>query len=335
MGYEYVVTRLRGLHSRFIPDAEIESVAAGRDISSIMLLLEESVFAGAVSHLKSRGRGATVAAVLRAVEEGRLAVIENAAALLREWTPNACGLVFGRMELEQVKDALRCIRTGEAVYDKRVRFIHLIDGSGWIARLGEFRTGAQFKEALAAANHPFAEAIDGKLSPAAAETELERFYFTTWLEHHRALAAQCGTYFADWNDIVNLHTGALIRERTQSGGDLRQHFVRGPGRLRYAEFARMTAMGDAEYRDSAARLLRLPLRHREGLAGFSQGLRRAYLRTWKLGAITRPTGPYETLVFFEELDVMTMNLKLAIGLSEAARTPSAEAAGYLVRRRLA
>lgn len=334
MGFEYVVTRLRCLHSRFIPDAEIDSVAAGRDISSIMLLLEESVFADEVSHLKSRGRGATVAAVLRAVEEGRLTIIEKAAALLRQWNPEAFGLIFGRMEMEQIKDALRCIRTGEAVYDKRVRFIGLFDGMRWAARLGEFHTVAQFKEALARAAHPFAAAIDDKLAPVPAEAYLECFFFNTWLKKNHALAAQCDTYFADWNDIVNLHTGALIRGRGPAGGDPRQYYIHGPGRLRLSEFVRLTAMSEAEYRGNAARLLGLPQRPREGLAGFSQGLRQAYLRKWKLGAITRPTGLYEILVFFEELDVMTMNLKLAIGLSEMARAQTVETAGYLVRRQL-
>lgn len=334
MGFEYVVTRLRGLHSRFISDAEIESVAAGRDVSSIMLLLEESVFADEVSHLKSRGRDATVAAVLRAVEEGRLTIIEKAAALLRAWNPEAGNLVFGRMEMEQIKDALRCIRTGEAVYDKRIRFLPLMDGPPWITRFVEFHSVAKFKETLVRAKHPFADAINDQLSAAAAETNLERFFFNAWLTQNSALAAQSETYFADWNDIVNLHTGALIRGRVPAGGDPRHYFVRGPGRLRLAEFVRLTAMSDAEYRGGAARIVGLTLRHHDGLVGFAQELRRAYLRKWKLGAITRPTGLYEILVFFEELDVMTMNLKLAIGLSEMARAEVAETAGYLVRRQL-
>ncbi|MBI5636451.1 MAG: V-type ATPase subunit [Nitrospinae bacterium] len=334
MGFEYVATRLRGLHSRFVPDAEIESVAAGRDISSIMLVLEESVFADEADRLKSRGRGITVAAALRAVEEGRLTVIERAAALLRQWNPEACGFIFARMEMEQIKDALRCIRTGEPVYDKRIRFLPLADGAQWIARFGEIHTVAQFKAALARAGHPFAGAVDEKLEPAMAEMNMERFYFNAWLKHNHASAAQCGSYFSDWNDIINLHTGALIRGRVPDGGP-RRYFVDGPGRLRFSQFARMTAMSEAEYRGEAARLLGLPLRHREGLADFAQGLRRACLRKWKLGAIARPTGLYEILVFFEELDVMTMSLKLAIGLSEMARAQAAEAAGYLVRRQLA
>lgn len=334
MGFEYVIARLRGLHSRFISDADIESIAAGRDISSIMLLLEESVFADETSRLKGHSRGATPDAVLRAVEDGRLAIIQKAAAMLCQWDPKACNFIFGRLELEQIKDALRCIRTGEPVYDKRMRFLPLFDGARWTGRVGEFNTIAKFKEALAAEAHPFAAAIDVSLSPPEQEADLERFYFTKWLSHNRALAAQCDTYFADWNDIVNLHIGALIRDRTVAGGDPRLYFVRGPGRLRMAEFARLTAMGEAEFRSNAARVLRLPLRHRNGLAGFSQGLRWAYLRKWKLGAITRPSGPYEILVFFEELDVMTMNLKLAIGLSGMPRARAAEAAGYLVRRQL-
>lgn len=334
MGFEYAVTRLRGLHSRFIPDAEIESVAAGRDVSSIMLLLEDSVFADEVSHLKSRGRDATVAAVLRAVEDGRLSIIQKAASLLHQWIPGAVNLIFGRMELEQIKDALRCIRTGEAVYDKRIRFLPLMDGTQWIARFGEFHTVAKFRQSLVRDAHPFAAAIEETLSASAAETNLERFFFNAWLAQNHRLAAQCDTYFADWNDIVNLHTGALIRGRMPAGGDPRHYFVRGPGRLRVAEFARLAVMGDAEYRVNAARILGLPLRHHEGLAGFAQELRRAYLRKWKLAAITRPTGLYEILVFFEELDVMTMNLKLAIGLSEMAGPHAAETAGYLVRRRL-
>lgn len=334
MGYEYAVTRLRGLHSRFVPDADIESVAAGRDIPSIMLLLEESVFAGEVNRLKGRGRAITFAAAARAVEEGRLAVIEKAAALLRQRNPDACAPVFARMEMEQIKDALRCIRSGEPVYDKRIRFLALMDGAQWIARLEGIRTVAQFKEELVRAKHPFAAAVDDALSPEMAEMKLERFYFNVWLKRNRAYAARCGTYYADWNDIVNLHIGALIRGRAQNG-DSRQYFVEGPGRIRYAEFARMVQMGDAEFRDRAARLLGLPLDRREGVAGFAQSLRRAFLRKWKLGAITRPTGLYEILVFFEELDVMTMNLKLAIGLSETGRAYAAEAAGYLVQRRLA
>lgn len=334
MGFEYVVTRLRGLHSRFIPDAEIESAAAGRDISSIMLLLEDSVFADDVSHLKSRGRDATVAAVLRAVEEGRLSIIEKAAALVRTWNPEAGNLIFGRMEMEQIKDALRCIRTGEAVYDKRIRFLPLMDGAQWITRFGELHTVAKFKETLVRGKHPFAAAIDDTLSAVAAETRLERFFFNAWLTQNHSLAARSDTYFADWNDIVNLHTGALIRGRVPAGGDPGNYFVRGPGRLRLSEFVRLTSMNASEYRGHAARILGLPLRHREGLAEFSQELRRAYLRKWKLGAITRPTGLYEILVFFEELNVMTMNLKLAIGLSAMARTQAADTAGYLVRRQL-
>ena len=164
MGFEYTVTRLRGLHSRFVPDAEIESVAAGRDISSIMLLLGESVFADEVERLKSRGRAITHRAAVRAVEEGRLAVIEKAAALLRQWNPKACNPVFARMEMEQVKEAIRCIRTGEPVYDKRIRFLPLMDGAQWLPRSEGIRTVAQFKEELVRAKHPFAEAIDDTLS---------------------------------------------------------------------------------------------------------------------------------------------------------------------------
>lgn len=335
MGYEYATTRLRGMRARFVPETELESISAGRDLPSVVLLLGDSLFADEIDRLKAGGRETTLPPLMRAIEDGRQAAIRAAARIVNERNPGAFAFVFARMEIEQIKDAMRCIRLGEPVYEKRFGFLALSASPQWTGVWSSFRSLAQFRQFLVKTAHPFARAVDDEAaSQPMAELKLERHFFGHWLKSNARFNAECGNYFADLNDMVNLHTCALLRGHVPSSGDPRLYFVKGPGRLRQADFEQMTVLPDMEFRDFAARRTGLTLKFREGVAGFSQTLRQAFLRRWRLAAISRPTGLLEILVFLEELNAMTMNVKLAVAAGAGKKRRSAAMTDYFVLRRL-
>jgi len=334
MGFEYVSVRLKALRSRFVPDAEMESFAAGREATSIILGLEDSVFSGQMQRLKEKGEKAiSHASLVRAVEEGRMDVIKKTAELVRRWIPECFDLLFSRRELEQLKEAMRCIRLKEPPYERRLRFLELSETGGWADSWPGYRSAAGFKNALEKLGHPMAEGIDETREGAEAEISLERFYFGKYLEKRTPLAGDAGNYFSDLNDMANLNSAALLRGQP-SGKNAEKYYIGGTGRLLKKEFLMLTTMSDTELSGYAGKILGRELKCKPGLTGFAQALRQAYLRRWRINAILHPLGPLEILTFMEELDAMAMNLKLALSLSQAP-APEPEMAGYFLKRGIA
>lgn len=334
MEFEYVITRLRALRSRFLPDSDMESIASAREIPSVVLLLEDSVFGEEMQKLKLDGQGdMSRAALARAVEEGRQRITGKAAALVRGWIPQYFDLLFSRRELEQLKEAMRCIRSKEPPSEKGLRFLELSEAGGWTKIWHECRSVGEFKKALVRMRHPMAEGIDETLEGVEAEVALERYYFGEYLQKRERLLADAQDYFSDLNDITNLHSSSLLRGG-RHGLAAKKYFAQGPGRLSEKAFLMLTVVSEIELLGHAGKMLGRQLRYIPGQTGFAQSIRQAYLRRWRIGAILEPVGPLGILVFLEELDAMSVNLKLALHLGQAPRLEP-EMAGYFLQRRVA
>lgn len=335
MGYEYATARLHGLRAGFVPEAELDSIAAGRDLASVILLLGDSVFAEEADRLKTRGREITPQSVIRAIEDGRLSTIRRAGDVIKKHNADSFAFIFSRGELEQIKDAMRCVRLGEPVHEKRFRFLPLSDAPQWTDVWFTFRTLPLFRQFLTKSGHPFAGIIDDEaVSQQMAELKLERHFFGAWLERNKTLAHESYGYFADLNDMVNLRTCALMLGHFPSSGDPQVYYVKGPANLRLSEFEQMTFMQDTEFRNYVSRRTGMPIKPLEGAAGFSLALHQAFLRKWRLAAIRQPTGILEILVFLEELNAMAMNLKLAVAAGAGKKRRPAETAAWFVLRKL-
>jgi len=322
MGFDYVSARLKAWRSAFVPDSALEQMG---DVRSAILRLEDSMFQPEMAKLRTGERGAvSPTSIARCVEEGRLRLLGRTAALAQQWIPGIVPLVFSRYELEQVKEALRHIRT--PARERRIRFLLLTPHSAWTARWRTFGSLAQFRAALVQEGHPLAAAVRPDAPPAEVEELLEKHYFSDVLPRYEAVAGETWEYFMDQHDIVNLHVCRL-----SAGHEVEGHFIPGPGRLAKKEIAAMSIMSETEMVRTAGARLRLSLKYRPGIAGSAQALRQAYLRKWRLRAILEPVGPWDLLVFLEELEAMAANLKLAV----LAGDQQADAAPYFLERKVA
>lgn len=323
MGFEFVITRLKGIRSRFVPDEAVERAA---DLQSAVLLLEDSVFAEEMARLRAGERGTvSPASVARCIEEGHQRVLTHTAALARQWLPQYAMLAFSRLELEQIKEALRQIHS--PAHERRIKFLPLTPHSGWTAQWHPPGSVALFKSELEKIGHPFAAAINADAPQAEAEEQLEKYYFARFLPQYRKTAETAWDFFADQNDIANLHLCRLA-----GGNDAERHFIPGCGRLSPKEFRTLSALSETELANSLAKRLGRAVKSRPGLAGFAQSIRQAYLRRWRIRAILQPMGLWDLLVFLEETETMAANLKLAV-LAGAGNAQ--EMSRYFVQRKIA
>ena len=306
MGFEYVIARLKAMRGRFVDEAELESIAGGRDAQSTAMLLERSLFG---EGLKDWGR-VTSAKLLAAVENGRLIATQKAAALVRENLPRHFGLIFSRQEMEQIKTAARRLRLAAPFLDDRPVLLELSETPGWVGEWTKYRGVEGLKSALSRIRHPLADGVDPNLYGVKFELAMERFYFGVYLAERRGLAAEAWGYFADMNDMTNLHAARLADGRGTAS--IEDFFLAGPGRMGPKDFSMLCAASDAEFHARAGRLTGLKIIYRQGMAGFAQSLCGELLVRWRVNAIVNPLGALEILVFLEELNAQAANLKIAV-----------------------
>jgi hypothetical protein len=312
----------------FVPDEEMESIANGRDARSLAILLEKSVFG---KSLENWGE-ATIGNILASVEKGNRDVLRKTADLVARNVPEHFDLIFSRMELEQIKEAGRWTEAKNRNSQPPPAFFKFSSSSGWTKSWTLCKGIGDFKTLLKSVRHPFAEGINPGFAGSERELELEKYYFGAYLKGKQNLAGPAWGYFADQNDLVNLHTACVAGGRSDSNMEAR--FVRGSGRIGVDNFSKLCATSGAEFQNAAGKITRLNLRYRPGNAGFAQSIRRGFLTRWRVAAISNPATPLAPLVFLEELSSMTANLKLALNAG-ANRGADLGHNDYLVDRKIA
>lgn len=328
MGFDYVCARLRGMRAAFVEDAELASISSGIDAKSATMLLEKSLFGAHV------GNGGYVSAtnLVGVVENGRLEALKKTSDLVRASLPEYFALAFSRLELEQLKIAIRHISLPTPVFEHRPALLSLSDAPEWARDWTKYRGISGLKSALTKMRHPFANGVESGLSGAALELALERFYFGAYLPERMKSAEDARGYFEDINDIVNLHAARVMDGH--GTGTAEKYFVTGGGRIKQKGFSTLCSTSGPEFNSLAGKLTRLKIKYRPGAAGFARAIMREYLVKWRVNTIVNPLGIMDILVFIEELNAQASNLKLAI-YAGTERKLELEPQNYFVPRRVA
>lgn len=327
MGFESVNARLSAMRGNFVPEEELESISAGRDARSIAMLLERSVFGPGMDNRAE----VTAEKLLDAVDAGVAYVRRKTAEIVRRDIPSHFDLIFSRLEMEQIKEAVRRIILRKSGHEAGPSFCHFSISPGWIEERESCGGMDDFKKLLKRVRHPFAEGLNPGIGGSAWETELERYYFGKYLNEKKHLAGAAWEYFADIHDMVNLHT--VCATEGGDSGFVEERYVPGPGRINKAKFSKLCSVSGAEFQSTAAKMTRLNIKHRRGNAGFAQSLRRELSVKWRVMAISNPGEVLAPLLFLEELSDMSANLKLAVNLGVIGATDP-DYSNYFVYRRM-
>ncbi|MBI3795015.1 MAG: V-type ATPase subunit [Nitrospinae bacterium] len=328
MNLEYLSARLAGMRSEFVTDAGFDLVCSGRDIHSAANIMAKSIFRAGIDE---QG-GATQKQLLSAVERGRSEIIKKTAALVRNCIPRHLGLIFSRLEMEQIKEAARHVALPRPIRFPRPSFIRLADCADWTEEWGKCGTMAEFKTLLSTVRHPLAGGFDPAQSGGRLEKSLETHYFGNFVKNFRKLSEDETAFFSDMNDLVNINS-ACAADR-MSNLATQYFFTDGIGRIDKEGFSKLCAVTGAEFQSTASKLAGLKFAYRSGPGGFSQSLLRAYLTKWKIRNIVRPMGILDPLLFLEELNAQAANLKLAIN-AVTRTTAAVEPENYLIYGKIA
>jgi hypothetical protein len=316
------------MRADFVGDSELASISAGIDAKSATMLLEKSLFG---SHIGNAGNVSSDNLVA-VVENGRLDALKKTADLVRASLSECFGLVFSRLELEQLKSVVRHISLPTPVFEHRPALLRLSEAPEWTQDWTKYRGISDLKSALTKLRHPFANGVEPGLKGAALEFALERFYFGAYLPEKIKSAPDARCYFEDMNDVVNLHAARVMDGH--GTGTAEKYFVAGWGRIKQKGFSTLCSTSGPEFNSLAGSLTSLKIKYRHGAAGFARALLREYMVKWRVTAIVNPLGIMDILVFIEELNTQASNLKLAI-YAGAKRGLELEPQNYFVPRRVA
>lgn len=340
MSFEYLSVRLKALRSRFIDDSDIESLLSGKELSSIVLLLNDSIFREEVEKLTARvKKNISQTGIERCLSEGYLTVVQKVFNIIRRMDPKTAEVVFSRWELEQIKYAIRYYSHSEPIYERRFRFLPLFTKSGWVANWRSYQSVSHFKQALEAINHPFVSAIEINEShdgAAQVEINLERHYFQKYLHRNKSFVEETWEYFIDQNDTVNIQQCYLLRGNPEYYDRMEKYFIAGPGRFKLEDCMELVRAAPAEFRRRVEEKLACRLKEEceSSSAIFSLTLRQFFLRKYLRKTIENPQSLWDVFHFLEEFKAMVSNLKLAIRLSRAG-VPHHEVTDYIVQRKIA
>lgn len=339
MSIEYVTTRLKAIRCRFPPEEALESIITADDYSTVSALLRDSVFGKSIRRQKNRSNIGGRHALLRSVDETRLNILYKAAEIVRGSMPEVLEPLFSRVELEQVKDALRFLHYGEPVYERRFRLLPILRKDDWSLHWRSFGTLREYIAALEKYDNPFAEAIkpqEGKIKWEEMETLLEIYYFGKYLPSKRSMLGSAYDYFESQCDQVNVNRAFLLRVKHESDEPLEKYYIPGPGTIKFSNFAAMIASPADDFRGHVEKVFNTELDAdvTRDSAIFSQSLNRSLLYRHRVKAIVNPHTYLDILVFLDELEVMISNIKLAINF-KGAGMPYMKAADYFISRKVA
>tara|TARA_B100000315_G_scaffold221947_1_gene225674 strand:- start:2495 stop:3517 length:1023 start_codon:yes stop_codon:yes gene_type:complete len=340
MGIEYLVTRLKAMRSEFIPQSDIESCVSGKDLNSLVALLNKSIFRKEIEKLNSREKqNITVSTLERCISEGLLDIAHKVYDVIRRIDTKLAEVVFSRWELEQIKYAVRYFSSGETIYEKRFRLLPLFPKSHWVDHWRSYQSVSEFLQALKNIKHPFVSAIkssESKFDAVNVETSLEQYYFQNYLPENKGYIGDTWEYYVDQCDAVNMHQTYLLRGKPEYFNSFEKHFIDGPGRFNLKKCLLLLRSTPAVFRRSVEKGLhcRLKPECEESAALFSLALRQSFLIKYFHKSIETPTTLWDIFLFWEELLAVVSNLKLALRLRSAHR-PLQEVADYFVCRRIA
>ena len=340
MSIEYVTTRLRAMRCRFPSEETVESIITTGGYSAVNGLLRDSVFGKSIERQKSRsGRIGGRLALVRSVDETRLNILYKAAEIIRRSMPEILEPLFSRIELEQVKNALRFLHYGEPVYERRFRLLPILRKDDWSLHWRSFSSLTELKAALEKYDNPFAEAIKPekeKIKWEEMETLLDIYYFGTYLPSKKGLLGAAWEYFESQCDLVNVNRVFLLRKKSEPGEPLEKYYIPGPGKIKASDFPAMVISPIDDFRRQVETLFNIELDAgiTKDAAKFSQTLHRALFRRYRMKTILYPNTLLDVLVFLDELEVVVSNIKLAINLGGAG-IPYIKAVDYFISRKVA
>ena len=337
---EYLVTRLKAMRSEFIAQSDIESFLSGKELNSLVPLLNKSIFRKEIEKLNSREKqNISTSALERCISEGLLDIAHKVYDMIQRIDTKLAELVFSRWELEQIKYAIRYFLCGETIYEKRFRFLPLFPESHWVDNWRSFESASEFLQALKKLKHPFVSAIkssESKIDTVIIETSLEQYYFQNYLPENKGHIGDTWEYFIDQCDILNIHQAYLLRGKPEQFNFFEKHFIDGPGRMNLQQCLAFLRCSPADFRRNVEIKLHCKLNPEcEGSAAlFSSALRQSFLKKYFQKSIETPTTLWDIFLFWEELLAVVSNLKLALRFN-SSHTPLQEVADYFVCRKIA
>ncbi len=340
MGIEYLVTRLKAMRSEFIAQSDIESFVSGKELNSLVPLLNKSIFRKEIEKLNSREKqNISVSALERCISEGLLDIAHKVYDMIRRIDMKLAEVVFSRWELEQIKYAVRYFSCGETIYEKRFRLLPLFPTSHWVENWRSYHSSSEFLQALKKLKHPFVGGIkssESKSDAVTIETSLEQYYFQNYLPENKRHIGDAWEYFVDQCDTLNIHQTYLLRGKPEQFKSLEKHFIDGPGRLNLNQCLALLRCSPADFRRNVEKKLHCKLNpeSEDSAAFFSLALRQSFLIKYFHKSLETPTTLWDIFLFWKELIALVSNMKLALRFNRA-HTPLQEVADYFVYRKIA
>lgn len=311
-----MVARLRGVRSRFVPWDDFATLAAAPRFDDILTLLHGRLYEDEAATLAGAGKGVTrfdlVAMVDRVIDRQRK---KFARMIPRRREARGChtAALMG-WELEEVKAALR-LRSVRGPLEKRPPFVSYILSLTASRDIDHGDSVASFLAGLVRHNHPAAAGVDADIwreRPAVAEREMERHCVQRYLAINDSLPAMVSlaTLFLD---RINLHRALLFAFADEKTERLLDWHLAGPGRVTADAFRAIADGGSEGAKESVAALFGVHLP--EGIdtpSAIVGRVRGGALKRLRLQNMIDPVTPGELILFAEELDVQSANLKLAL-----------------------
>lgn len=339
MGLEYIVTRLKAMRSKFIADNDVESIVSGKELKSIVLLLNDSIFRDEVEKLTSeKKQKITINAIGGCIDYAFLNICQKVYNIVLNIYPEIAEVVFSRWELEQIKYAVRYLSSKETVYAERFKFLSLLSNSRWIDNWRSYQSISQFQQVLKTSHHPFALAIESSKSgfdPVKAEINLERYYFQKYLPEKKEYIGDVWEYYIDQCDLVNIHQSYLLHAKPEYYDQVEKYFIDGPGRIKLNDCLALLRSAPEGFRRVVENKLHCTLKpeSERSAVSFSLSIRQSFLKKYLRKTIEDPNALWYIFLFLEELGVMVSNLKLAIRFSRTS-APFHQVTDYFVRRKI-
>ena len=316
---EYVVTRLRAIRTGYIHEDRLKGIVDGQDNGSTLSLLADSNFNIGVERFKQHhSEKPKTSSLIRVIDESRNLIIEKLAAIIAFSLPEEVELIFSRLELEQLKNVMRCIRGGETFIDKRLVFLNFrLPRKGWTSGWRTFLNIDELKETLKNQHHYFYPALANRnTDQQSSEIDIERFYFNKYLPEKINGSADYAEYFSWKHSMVNIHTAYLLNGKRTNYPDLSEFYIKGPGKVTRADFERLIDIQTNAFMPEVSRILGVKLHEGTLTDTFPNIINSAFLHCMKFKVYRDPFSILEILLHLEELSTLVSNLKLAIYLSD-------------------